>query len=164
MNNLDRLNSKICSLKTLNERIEKWKKNKTKIVFTNGCFDLVHRGHIEVLSKMADLGDKLIIGINSDNSIRRLKGKERPIVDELSRSMLLASFSFVDAIILFDEETPINLISEIIPDILSKGGDYNIDDIVGYEIVRKNGGKIITVDLTDGFSTTNIVNKISKDK
>ena len=129
-------------------------------VFTNGCFDILHRGHIDVLAKTADLGDKLIIGLNSDSSIRKLKEENRPIVDEKSRALLLAAFSFVDAIVLFSEQTPINLITDIRPDILAKGGDYKIEEIVGYEVVQQNGGEVITIPLTEGFSSTNIIDKI----
>ena len=162
MNNLDRLTNKIYSLATLKIKVEEWKQNGEKIVFTNGCFDLVHRGHIEVLAKTADLGNRLIIGLNSDISIRKLKGKSRPIIDELSRTILLAALEFVDAIVLFNNQIPLNLISTLLPDILAKGGDYKIEDIIGHEIIIKNGGEVITIPLTDGFSTTSIVDKISK--
>ena len=131
-----------------------------KIVFTNGCFDILHRGHVEVLAKTADLGDKLIIGLNSDSSIKKLKKGNRPIVDEKSRALLLAAFSFVDAIVLFSEQTPINLIAEIKPDILAKGGDYKITEIVGHEVVQQNGGEVITIPLIEGFSSTSIIDKI----
>lgn len=163
MSNLDKLTNKICSLKMLKKKVVKWKQEGKKIVFTNGCFDLVHRGHIEVLAKTADLGDKLIIGINTDKSIRELKGKNRPIIDEESRLILLSALAFVDAIILFNDPTPISLISVLQPDILAKGGDYKIEDIVGSNIVIENGGQVTLVPLTIGFSTTNILDKISKE-
>ena len=163
MNNLNKITNKICTLSNLKTKVEKWKEKGEKVVFTNGCFDLVHRGHIEVLAKTADLGDRLIIGLNSDESIRELKGKNRPIIDETSRAFLLAALHFVDAIVFFPEETPIILIKTIVPNILAKGGDYKIEDIVGYEIVIQNGGEVKTIPLTDGFSTTNIVEKIKKD-
>ena len=134
-----------------------------KIVFTNGCFDIMHRGHVELLASAADLGDKLIIGLNSDDSIKRIKGENRPIIKEMSRAILLSSLSFVDAIVFFSEETPINLINLIMPDILAKGGDYKIGTIVGAEVVQKNGGKIHLIPFVDGFSTSNIINKIKKD-
>ena len=162
MNNLERLTNKICSIETLKTKVAKWKQNGEKIVFTNGCFDLVHRGHIEILAKTADLGNRLIIGLNSDISIRELKGNNRPIIDEVSRTTLLAALEFVDAIVMFNDRTPLNLISTLAPDVLSKGGDYSIKDVVGHEVVIKNGGEVITIPLTDGFSTTNIVDKISK--
>ncbi|MDP7244899.1 MAG: D-glycero-beta-D-manno-heptose 1-phosphate adenylyltransferase [Flavobacteriales bacterium] len=157
------MNDKIISLEELKARIESWKANGEKIAFTNGCFDILHRGHVEVLAKTVDLGDKLIIGLNSDSSIKKLKEENRPIVDEKSRALLLAAFSFVDAIVLFSEQTPINLIAEIKPDILVKGGDYEIQEIVGYNIVQGNGGEVITIPLTEGFSSTNIINKIQND-
>jgi len=115
------------------------------------------------LAKTADLGDKLILGLNSDSSIKKLKEENRPIVDEKSRALLLAAFSFVDAIVLFSEETPDDLIAEIKPDILAKGGDYKIGGIVGHDIVQENGGKVITIPLTEGCSTTNIIKKIKND-
>jgi rfaE bifunctional protein nucleotidyltransferase chain/domain len=160
MSELHKINDKIISLEELKVRIESWKANGKKIVFTNGCFDILHRGHVEVLAKTADLGDKLIIGLNSDSSIKKLKKENRPIVDEKSRALLLAAFSFVDAIVLFSEQTPINLIAEIKPDILAKGGDYEIQEIVGHNIVQGNGGEVITIPLTEGFSSTNIIDKI----
>ncbi len=160
MSELHKINDKIISLEELKARIESWKANGEKIVFTNGCFDILHRGHVEVLAKTADLGDKLIIGLNSDSSIKKLKKENRPIVDEKSRALLLAAFSFVDAIVLFSEQTPINLIAEIKPDILAKGGDYEIRKIVGHNIVQGNGGEVITIPLTEGFSSTNIIDKI----
>ena len=160
MSHLEKINDKIISLEALKLRVENWKSSSEKIVFTNGCFDILHRGHIDVLAKTADLGDKLIIGLNSDSSIRKLKEDNRPIVDEKSRALLLAAFSFVDAIVLFSEQTPFNLITDIKPDILAKGGDYKIEEIVGYEVVQQNGGEVITIPLTEGFSSTNIIDKI----
>ena len=160
MSHLEKINDKIISLEALKLRVENWKSSSEKIVFTNGCFDILHRGHIDVLAKTADLGDKLIIGLNSDSSIRKLKEDNRPIVDEKSRALLLAAFSFVDAIVLFSEQTPFNLIADIKPDILSKVGDYKIEEIVGYEVVQQNGGEVITIPLTEGFSSTNIIDKI----
>ena len=139
------------------------KNNKSKnIVFTNGCFDIIHRGHIEVLAQTADLGDRLIIGLNSDTSIQKLKGKNRPIIEEQSRAILLASLEFVDAVVIFSEDTPINLISTLLPDVLAKGGDYEIETIVGHEIVQQNGGKVKLVAFVDGFSSTTIIDKIKK--
>ena len=162
MDNLTRISKKICSRLDLQKLIDNWKQNNNKIVFTNGCFDIVHRGHIDVLSKIADLGDKLIIGLNSDSSIKRIKGVDRPIIDQFSRSLLLASIEFIDAVIIFENDTPIELINSIKPDILAKGGDYEVEKIVGYNTVIKNGGKVITVPLVKGLSTTNIINYINK--
>jgi rfaE bifunctional protein nucleotidyltransferase chain/domain len=162
MSNLQNIISKIYTLSDLKIQTDTWKEKGDKIVFTNGCFDLVHRGHVEVLANTSDLGDKLIIGLNSDISIQELKGEKRPIIDENSRAILLASLQFVDAIVLFSEETPEKLIETIIPNILSKGGDYKVTEIAGNKVVLENGGEVILVPFIDGFSTTNIVNKIKK--
>jgi rfaE bifunctional protein nucleotidyltransferase chain/domain len=162
MPHLDIINSKIYTLPALKTQVETWKKSGNQVVFTNGCFDIVHRGHIEVLARTADLGTKFIIGLNSDSSIQKLKGEDRPIIDEDSRAVLLAALSFVDAVVLFSEDTPINLISNLIPDVLAKGGDYEIETIVGHEIVQQNGGEVILVPFVDGFSSTTIIDKIRK--
>ena len=162
MSNLKNIKSKIYSLSDLKIQSDKWKGKGKKIVFTNGCFDLVHRGHLEVLANTADLGDKLIIGLNSDSSIKELKGEKRPIMDEISRSILLASLQFVDAIVFFSDETPFNLIETLVPDILAKGGDYKVTEISGNEVVLENGGEVILVPFIDGFSSTNIVEKIKQ--
>jgi len=162
MPHLDSLNNKIYSLDKLKNQVASWKNSGEKVVFTNGCFDIVHRGHIEVLARTADLGSKFIIGLNSDSSIQKLKGKNRPIIEEKSRAILLAALSFVDAVVLFSEETPINLISTLIPDVLAKGGDYEIETIVGHEIVQNNGGQVKLVPFVDGFSSTTIIDKIKK--
>ena len=160
MSSLKKIKNKIFDLDSLKNKVISWKKIGYKIVFTNGCFDIMHKGHIELLSKSSDLGDKLIIGLNSDSSVQKLKGNSRPIIDENSRAIALAALSFVDAIVLFSEENPINLISTLTPDILAKGGDYEIRTIVGHEIVQKNGGEVILIPFVDGFSSTNIINKI----
>ena len=162
MSNFKNINSKIYSLLDLKTQSDKWKKNGEKIVFTNGCFDLLHRGHVEVLANTADLGDRLIIGLNSDSSIKDLKGENRPIIDETSRAILLASLQFVDAIVFFTEETPHKLIETLVPDVLAKGGDYKIKEISGNEVVLENGGEVILVPFIDGFSSTNIVEKIKQ--
>lgn len=135
-------------------------KNFTK-VFTNGCFDIMHLGHVNYLSKAADLGNVLIVGLNSDKSVRKIKGDNRPISDIHSRAAVLASFSFVGAVIIFDEETPIKLIEFIKPDVLVKGKDYSVETIVGADFVLKNGGKVETIDLVEGYSTSLIEQKIS---
>ena len=162
MSNLINIKSKIHSLSDLKRLSDKWKESGEKIVFTNGCFDLVHRGHVEILANMADLGDKLIIGLNSDSSIKDLKGEDRPIIDETSRAILLASLQFVDAIVFFTEETPHKLIETLIPDVLTKGGDYKVKEITGHEVVLENGGEVILAPFIDGFSSTNIVEKIKQ--
>ena len=160
MSYLNKTNSKIFLLDDLKNQVNAWKQAGEEVVFTNGCFDIIHRGHIEVLAQTADLGDRLIIGLNSDSSIQKIKGKYRPIIDEQARAILLAALSFVDAVILFSEETPINLISTLTPDVLAKGGDYEIETIVGHEIVQNNGGKVILVPFINGFSSTAIIEKI----
>jgi len=162
MSHLKTLNSKVYNLDALTTQVEQWKLASNKVVFTNGCFDIIHRGHIEVLARTADLGDKLIIGLNSDQSIQKLKGEGRPIIDEQSRAILLAALSFVDAIVLFSEDKPLKLINALLPDVLAKGGDYEIETIVGHEIVQKNGGKVKLVPFLDGFSSTTIIDKIKK--
>ncbi|KIO44515.1 MULTISPECIES: D-glycero-beta-D-manno-heptose 1-phosphate adenylyltransferase [Sanguibacteroides] len=137
-----------------------WRFKDEKIVFTNGCFDILHRGHIEYLAQAANLGTKLIIGLNSDASVKRLKGENRPVNDENARALALASLIFVDEVILFDSDTPYDLIDYVQPDVLVKGGDYNPEEIVGYDIVKAKNGKIITIDFVEGYSTTSILNKI----
>lgn len=133
-----------------------------KIVFTNGCFDILHLGHIDYLSKAKDMGDILMIGLNTDPSIKKIKGDKRPVQNEESRSLMMASLHFVDYVIPFAEETPYNLIKIIQPDVLVKGADYKKKDIAGYDIVEDRGGKIVTVDLLEGYSTSSIINKIKQ--
>jgi len=154
------MTEKIFELSDLKLKMEGWQANNDKIVFTNGCFDLIHRGHLDYLSKARNLGDKLIVAINSDASVKRLKGEERPIKPELDRLLTMASFYFVDAVVLFEENTPKRVIESLIPNVLVKGGDYKIEDIVGYDCVTKNGGKVTTIDFIDGSSSSNFINKI----
>jgi rfaE bifunctional protein nucleotidyltransferase chain/domain len=137
-----------------------WRFKGEKIVFTNGCFDLLHLGHIDYLAKASDEGDRLIIGLNSDESTRRLKGTHRPINDQLQRSMVLASLHFVDAVIVFDDDTPYALIREVMPDVLIKGADYNPENIVGADLVLKNGGIVKTIEFLSGYSTSTIETRI----
>ncbi|MDY5968976.1 MAG: D-glycero-beta-D-manno-heptose 1-phosphate adenylyltransferase [Bacteroidales bacterium] len=131
------------------------------VVFTNGCFDILHRGHLTYLAAARDLGGVLVVGLNSDASVRRLKGPSRPVNDERSRALLLAALQCVDYVTLFDEDTPLNLISAIMPDVLAKGGDYTRDTIVGASLVESHGGKVVTLPLVDGFSTTKVIEKVS---
>ncbi len=156
------IQEKIFQLDELRSLVQDWKSDGEAVVFTNGCFDLVHRGHLDYLSKARNLGGKLIVGLNSDQSVQRLKGKERPINDQLSRAELLASLYFVDAVVLFEEDTPANLITNLIPSILVKGGDYIVEDIVGYDVVKQAGGDVLTIPFLDGFSSTNLIEKIKK--
>jgi D-glycero-beta-D-manno-heptose 1-phosphate adenylyltransferase len=160
MGKIDLLSAKIFTRENIRKQCAGWRLKDKKIVFTNGCFDLLHLGHIEYMAKAADLGGALIVGLNSDVSVKKIKGAHRPINDEHSRAMVLASLSFVDAVVLFDEETPYELIKVVHPDILVKGKDYKIEEIAGYDIVIANGGEIITIDLTEGYSTTKIEERI----
>jgi D-glycero-beta-D-manno-heptose 1-phosphate adenylyltransferase len=162
MNKLEILSAKILSLEQLDRDCAVWNFKNSKIVFTNGCFDLLHLGHIEYLSKAADLGDVLVVGMNSDRSTHALKGKNRPINDEHSRAMVLASLQFVTAVVIFDEPTPYELIKRIQPDFLVKGKDYKVEEIAGYDIVLAKGGHVVTIELTPGYSTTGIEEKILK--
>ena len=128
-----------------------------RVVFTNGCFDVLHRGHVTYLAAARDLGDCLVVGLNSDASVKRLKGENRPINNENNRALVLAALSFIDYIIIFEEDTPKNLIEQVKPDILVKGGDYKIEDIVGADFVQKNGGQVLTIPFVDGYSSTKII-------
>lgn len=154
--------NKIIDLPVALERINEWKSQGQEIVFTNGCFDILHAGHVDYLEKASLKGDRLVVGLNTDDSVRRIKGEKRPIIDESSRSRVLAALGFVDAVVLFEEDTPIELIKQLLPDILVKGKDYDISNIVGADIVMQNGGKVETIDLTEGLSTTNVISKIRK--
>ena len=142
--------------------ISGWKQNEFKVVFTNGCFDILHLGHLDYLEKSRNLGDKLVIGLNTDRSVSQLKGPNRPINNEYARARMLAAMSFVDLVIAFNEETPLELIQKVKPDILIKGKDYSIENIVGAEFVLGNGGDVKTIDLLEGYSTTEIIKKIKK--
>ncbi|MGB9746386.1 MAG: D-glycero-beta-D-manno-heptose 1-phosphate adenylyltransferase [Bacteroidales bacterium] len=146
----------------LDRLIAVWKFKENKIVFTNGCFDLIHRGHIEYLAKASALGDVLVVGLNTDASVRSIKGRSRPLQDEYSRALILAAMRFVDFVVLFDEDTPENLIRKIQPDVLVKGGDYKPSEIVGYDIVTAKGGKVLTIELVENYSTTRLIKKIRK--
>jgi rfaE bifunctional protein nucleotidyltransferase chain/domain len=153
---------KIVSGSALAKQVESWKSAGKKIVFTNGCFDLLHAGHIAYLSEAAALGDVLIVGLNSDSSVQRLKGPSRPINDESTRGMLLGSMFFIDAVVPFSEETPLELIKTIMPDVLVKGGDYEIPQIVGAKEVIESGGNVKTLSFLPGYSSTSIIEKIKK--
>jgi D-glycero-beta-D-manno-heptose 1-phosphate adenylyltransferase len=156
----DHLFGKIADIATAKGFMYSWKNEGKKVVFTNGVFDLVHIGHLTYLSKAAEQGDKLIIGLNSDASVKRIKGESRPINDQDSRAALLASLFFVDAVVIFEEDTPLNLITALLPDVLIKGADYAIEDIVGGKEVMTNGGEVKTITFVDGYSSTNIIKKI----
>lgn len=160
---LNKLQNKIYTLDRLMDEINNWKKQNKKIVFTNGCFDLIHLGHVELLARSSDLGDKLIVAINSDESIIKIKGINRPIIEEESRAKQIAALDFVDAVILFNQDNPIEIISLVIPDIITKGGDYKISNVVGHEIVRENNSSVVIIPLTQGYSTTSILDKIKNE-
>lgn len=146
----------------LGTKLKQWKLNGSSIVFTNGCFDLVHRGHIDSLTKSAEFGERLVVGLNSDASVKLLKGENRPLIDQYSRAVLLASLLMVDAVVIFDEETPYELIRSIQPDVLVKGSEYQIEEIAGYDIVLASGGRVERIDLTEGFSTSDLIRKIKE--
>ena len=154
------ISEKIYSLTGIIEKASQWKKEGKKIVFTNGVFDLLHKGHIFSLTQAAKEGDVLVIGLNSDSSVRRLKGDSRPINDQDARALLLGALTMVDAVVTFEEDTPLKLITSILPDVLVKGGDYTIDEIAGAKEVIANGGKVVINPILDGFSTTAIINAI----
>ncbi|MDD2631061.1 MAG: D-glycero-beta-D-manno-heptose 1-phosphate adenylyltransferase [Bacteroidales bacterium] len=144
-----------------------WKFKNQKIVFTNGCFDILHRGHIDYLAKAADLGNVLVVGLNADASVSRLKGAGRPVQDQDGRALVLAALRFVSAVVLFDEDTPYQLIKAVQPDVLVKGSDYKTDDIVGADIVKAKGGSVQTIDFLEGYSTSGIIRRLlasSQDK
>ena len=154
--------AKIFLLPALLEQIKLWKSENMSIAFTNGCFDILHIGHIASLSEAAAEADILIVGLNSDASTRRLKGPERPVNNEQSRALLMASLQLADAVVLFEEDTPFNLIKAILPDVLVKGGDYTVETIVGAKEVIANGGRVVINPTVQGYSTTGIIEKIQK--
>ncbi len=160
MSQLQIISEKIFPLEALSKRTWLWKFLGNKIVFTNGCFDILHRGHLEYLASASDLGNKLIIGLNSDDSVKRLKGPGRPINTFSDRAFALASLHFVDAVVEFNEDTPIQLITTLLPDVLVKGGDYNRDTIVGANEVEKAGGSVAIISFKEGYSTTSFLEKI----
>ncbi len=161
MTPLERIQNKIITDK---ESLKSWLAvqhfKESKIVFTNGCFDILHRGHIELLAGAANYGDILIVGLNTDNSVKRLKGESRPLQDEKSRALMMASLQFVDVVVFFDEDTPAQLIDTIVPDVLIKGGDYKKEEIVGYYTVTNSGGEVVILDFLPGYSTTSVINRM----
>ncbi len=154
--------NKIVSLNDAIELVKNWKSANDKVVFTNGCFDIVHLGHIDYLEKARNLGTKLVLGLNTDASVNRLKGPTRPVVNEYARARMMAAFEFIDAVILFDEPTPLQLIEAVKPDILVKGDDYTVETIVGSDFVIANGGEVKTISLVQGYSTTKLIEKIKQ--
>lgn len=160
MTHLESITRKIVTLDEAKQIVAEWKTAGEKIVFTNGCFDIIHKGHVSYLAKARDLGTKLILGLNTDESVKRLKGANRPVKELESRALTVASFEYIDLVIPFSEDTPLKVISTLLPDVLVKGGDYKIDDIVGAKEVTANGGTVQTIDFVDGFSTTNYFKKL----
>ena len=169
MNKFETIQKKISSKNVLLDKVAKWKLEKKRVVFTNGVFDLLHRGHIEYLAQAADCADQFIVAVNADNSVRRLgKGDSRPLQDEDSRALIIAALHFVDAVVVFDDDTPYHLISALLPDVLIKGGDYDasctnpLDKkyIVGSDVVKNKGGKVEVIQFVEGYSTTKIEEKI----
>jgi rfaE bifunctional protein nucleotidyltransferase chain/domain len=151
---------RVIAINDLKSIRQKLKQEKKKVVFTNGCFDIIHRGHVDYLTKAKALGDVLIVAVNTDASVRRIKGERRPIVDEDDRANIVASLSPVDYVCFFDEDTPYDLISAIVPDVLIKGADWTVDDIVGKDIVEQNGGRVATISFLPNRSTSNIIQRI----
>jgi len=151
---------KLMSRDELQKQSNRWKLQGRKIIFTNGCFDILHKGHLELLAQAAALGDILVVGVNADLSVSKLKGDERPVNDESFRSLMLASLTIVDAVCIFPEDTPLELIQTIMPDIIVKGGDYDPSSVVGAEDVVKNGGEVKIIPLVTGYSTSALIRKI----
>lgn len=147
---------------SLSPLLEIWKGSNNTIVFTNGCFDIIHHGHVDSLQRSATFGTRLIVGLNSDKSVKLLKGENRPVLDEQSRAMVLAAFECVDAVIIFNEETPAEIIAKIVPDVLVKGAQYEIHEIAGHDTVLNNGGAVETLDLVEGISTSELIERIKK--
>lgn len=153
---------KIKSLADATLQVKSWQSQGKKVVFTNGCFDLLHLGHVDYLENARSLGDRLVIGLNTDDSVSRFKGPERPLQDQNSRARVLAALQFVDLVVFFNEDTPLDLISKLLPNVLVKGSDYLAENIVGADVVKKSGGVVKTIDFIPGYSTTRIVEKIKK--
>jgi rfaE bifunctional protein nucleotidyltransferase chain/domain len=162
MQKLHWIQRKIYSAEAIGREANVWRASGKKLVFTNGCFDILHHGHLDLLARAAGFGNILILGLNTDRSVQRLKGPERPVTNENDRAFQIASLLCVDAVCLFDEDTPARLIELIKPDVLVKGGDYKIEDIVGGEFVTANGGSVEIIPFVDGYSTTSIIDRIKK--
>ena len=155
-----RIPEKIFNRDELVRQVSRWRLLGKKIVFTNGCFDILHSGHLEVLSRAAEAGNILVVGLNSNESVSRLKGPQRPVNSEAFRTLMMASLQIVDAVSVFTEDTPLELITAIQPDVLVKGGDYTPETIVGADIVTRNGGSVLVVPIVQGYSTTGIIDRI----
>jgi D-glycero-beta-D-manno-heptose 1-phosphate adenylyltransferase len=162
MKAISSLPAKLFTAATLQAQLKRWRLQNKTIVFTNGVFDILHEGHLASLSEAASYGDVLIVGINADASVKRLKGDSRPVNNEHSRALVMASVMLTDGVIIFEEDTPLNLITAIMPDVLVKGGDYTLEQIVGAKEVMANGGFVKIVPIVEGFSTTGIIEKMKK--
>ena len=160
---LEAIKSKISDEKDLQKKLLVWRMLGDKIVFTNGCFDILHRGHLEYLAEAAALGNRLVIGLNSDESVQRLKGPGRPVNTIYDRAMALAALGFTDAIIVFSEDTPLQLIKLLRPDVLVKGGDYTSEEIVGALEMEASGGEVAIISFVDGYSTTTFLDRLRRD-
>jgi D-glycero-beta-D-manno-heptose 1-phosphate adenylyltransferase len=156
----DLIPNKILANVQLQQQVAQWRMLGKSIAFTNGVFDILHRGHIASLSQAAKEGDVLIVAVNSDASVKRLKGETRPINDEQSRALILASLMMVDVVVVFEEDTPLELIKAVLPDVLVKGGDYTVEQIAGSREVIANGGRVVVNPIIEGLSTTNIISKL----
>jgi rfaE bifunctional protein nucleotidyltransferase chain/domain len=154
------IESRILTEDELERKLAYWRFRSYSIVFTNGCFDVLHAGHVDYLAQAASFGDILVIGVNTDDSVRRLKGNARPVNHQQARALVLAGLRFVDAVVFFKQDTPLELIRRIQPDILVKGSDYKAEEIVGYDVVMAKGGSVVTVELTEGFSSTSIIERL----
>jgi D-beta-D-heptose 7-phosphate kinase/D-beta-D-heptose 1-phosphate adenosyltransferase len=162
MRQVDFITQKIFSFQQIAHRVRQWRVLGKKIAFTNGVFDILHQGHIFSLSQAAKEADYLVVGLNADVSVKRLKGETRPVNGQDSRALVLASLLIVDAVVLFEEDTPLELIKVVMPDVLVKGGDYTIEQVVGAKEVIANGGQVIINPILEGFSTTDLINQIRK--
>lgn len=154
--------NKISTPPDAGEKTSAWKEQGLKWVFTNGCFDILHSGHVRFLEEAKGLGDKLLVAINTDASVRKLKGPDRPVIREDERAYLLAALECVDLVVFFDTDTPLELIGSLKPDILVKGGDYRPETIVGYDLVKGSGGKVLSLSFYEGISTTGVIQRILK--
>jgi rfaE bifunctional protein nucleotidyltransferase chain/domain len=157
---VERTADKIKDLTAAVRQVTQWKQQGKRVVFTNGCFDLLHLGHVDYLEKARNLGDVLVVGLNTDDSVSRFKGPRRPIQDQVSRSRVMAALPGVDMVVFFNEDTPLELISALVPQVLVKGSDYLAENIVGAEVVKNAGGEVKTIEFVPGYSTTRIVERI----
>jgi rfaE bifunctional protein nucleotidyltransferase chain/domain len=159
---MEKSTDKIKAAAEARKKVAEWKSKGERVVFTNGCFDILHLGHVDYLEKARNLGDRLIVGLNTDSSVSRFKGPDRPIQDEKSRARVISSLQFVDMVVLFNEDTPKELISTLVPDVLVKGSDYLAENIVGADVVKKAGGEVTTLEFVPGYSTSKVIEKIRK--